>query len=46
MELNGVTGMSEREQMIKEIKEELQRHPEKILLALEWIKDHKEKTNG
>lgn len=37
--------MDERKQMIKEIAQELQKHPEKILLALEWIKDHKEKTN-
>ena len=38
--------MNERERMTKEIEQELRRHPEKILLALEWIKEHIEKSNG
>lgn len=33
--------MTKRESMIQEIMDELNRHPEKIAIALEWMAKHK-----
>ena len=34
--------MSEREQVIADITNELREHPEKIALVLEWIRENKQ----
>jgi hypothetical protein len=37
----GEQKMTKRESMIQEIMDELNRHPEKIAIALEWMAKHK-----